>query len=418
MKINIAGIKILFGLVLLLSIGELAAQRRGTVALSPEQLDEAIDQIQRHYEQYEFAQAHALLDKLSEQLRRSKQTPSERLINLTKRIERAERLLPNTERLQLQSKDVVRIEDLDSVLAHRMGGNVVRVRQTREANGQLAGIYISEFGTWGLSAQTWRTQSLDIVREDLVVAAGEGEDIEIQSLDSAINSHEDENFPYVMPDGITLLFARQAANGLGGYDLYFSRYHEGRGGYLEPSALGMPFNSPANDYILLYDDRRKVSMLVSDRDCAEGEVALFEFAGMPRALARSVESSAERELSPEEAIHYARIQQEPTPREASDVIEQANTAIEAQYYALFGVRRLTHTHSVALAHEAMALYTERELLRERQKQVRHSYRRSPESRPELTPILQNLEQTIEDMDARFDKLVRSIRSVEAGATVD
>ena len=56
--------------------------------------------------------------------------------------------------------------------------------------------------------------------------------------------------PILLEDGTTLLFGREGAKGIGGYDLYISRLRDGGGAFLEPTLLGMPYNSPYNDYLL------------------------------------------------------------------------------------------------------------------------------------------------------------------------
>lgn len=75
----------------------------------------------------------------------------------------------------------------------------------------------------------------------------------------------DQDFPFVMPDGVTLYFASQGNESLGGYDLFVTRYDTESKEYLKPENLGMPFNSPANDYMLAIDESARLGWLVSDR---------------------------------------------------------------------------------------------------------------------------------------------------------
>lgn len=83
---------------------------------------------------------------------------------------------------------------------------------------------------------------------------------------NGLNDHaEDQDFPFVMPDGVTLYFASQGDESLGGYDLFVTRYDTESKEYLKPENLGMPFNSPANDYMLAIDESAKLGWLVSDR---------------------------------------------------------------------------------------------------------------------------------------------------------
>lgn len=72
--------------------------------------------------------------------------------------------------------------------------------------------------------------------------------------------------PFLLQDGETLYFAsdRGGENSLGGYDLYMTR-RDGEGGFLDPTNLGMPYNSPSNDYLFVLDEDKNMGWWVSDR---------------------------------------------------------------------------------------------------------------------------------------------------------
>lgn len=76
---------------------------------------------------------------------------------------------------------------------------------------------------------------------------------------------DDQDCPFVMPDGVTVYFASQGDESLGGYDLFVTRYDTETKEYLKPENLGMPFNSPANDFMIAIDESTKLGWLVSDR---------------------------------------------------------------------------------------------------------------------------------------------------------
>ena len=68
----------------------------------------------------------------------------------------------------------------------------------------------------------------------------------------------DVNYPYVMPDGVTIYFAAKDYDTLGGYDLFVSRYNMNNDTYLAPERLSMPFNSMYNDYLMVVDEEKGV----------------------------------------------------------------------------------------------------------------------------------------------------------------
>ncbi len=85
------------------------------------------------------------------------------------------------------------------------------------------------------------------------------------------------DFPFVRTDGITFYFAAQGENGIGGYDLFATRYNPETRSYLRPTPIGMPFNSPANDYLYVIDEAAGVGYFATDRRQPKGKVCLYTF---------------------------------------------------------------------------------------------------------------------------------------------
>lgn len=90
--------------------------------------------------------------------------------------------------------------------------------------------------------------------------------------------------PVLLSDGVRIVFSRQTDEGLGGYDLYFSRMNVDTEQYLRPTLLGLPYSSPANDYLLVYDEVAERTLLVSDRYAPPGLVTIYRYRGCPRML--------------------------------------------------------------------------------------------------------------------------------------
>lgn len=98
-----------------------------------------------------------------------------------------------------------------------------------------------------------------------------------KQLPMNINSTADDNYPFVLPDGVTLYYASQGNDALGGYDLFVTRYNMNSDSYLAPERLGMPFNSPYNDYMIVFDEVKGLGWFVSDRFQPEGQVCVYLF---------------------------------------------------------------------------------------------------------------------------------------------
>jgi len=96
-----------------------------------------------------------------------------------------------------------------------------------------------------------------------------------KQLPMNINTNNDDNYPFVLSDGVTVYYASKGMNSLGGYDMFVTRYNTNSDTYLTPEQLGMPFNSPFNDYMMVIDEAKGLGWFVSDRFQPEGKVCVY-----------------------------------------------------------------------------------------------------------------------------------------------
>jgi tetratricopeptide (TPR) repeat protein len=97
------------------------------------------------------------------------------------------------------------------------------------------------------------------------------------ALPATVNTPANENYPFLMLDGITLYFASDGDNALGGYDIFITRYSPANKGFLAPENVGMPFNSMANDYMLAIDEPNGLGYFATDRNQPTGKVIIYTF---------------------------------------------------------------------------------------------------------------------------------------------
>lgn len=88
---------------------------------------------------------------------------------------------------------------------------------------------------------------------------------------------DSQDYPFMMPDGVTLYYAAQGSESLGGYDIFVTRYNAESGTYVRPENMGMPFNSPANDYLYVVDETTGVGLFVTDRNQPADSVCIYRF---------------------------------------------------------------------------------------------------------------------------------------------
>lgn len=85
-------------------------------------------------------------------------------------------------------------------------------------------------------------------------------------------------FPFMMPDGTTLYFASDGEDSMGGLDILVASKDSSTGEYMQPSNLGMPYNSPYNDYMLAIDELNGIGWWATDRNQIEGKTTVYVFA--------------------------------------------------------------------------------------------------------------------------------------------
>lgn len=121
-------------------------------------------------------------------------------------------------------------------------------------------------------------------------------------LDGIGDEYSEQNFPFLMSDGITLFFAAKGKHSLGGYDIFTTMFDSQSGQFYVPQNYGLPFNSRANDYLLAIDEIDTIGWLVSDRFQPEGKVCIYTF--VPTTPRQSFEGE---DISNEELSKYANL---------------------------------------------------------------------------------------------------------------
>jgi len=99
----------------------------------------------------------------------------------------------------------------------------------------------------------------------------EGEAIEGLGIEGDIN------YPFMMPDGQTFYFAARCDEGYGNYDLYVTRYDSDSKQFYQAENMGFPYNSYANDYMLVIDEAANLGWFASDRYQPHGKVCIYTF---------------------------------------------------------------------------------------------------------------------------------------------
>ena len=110
-------------------------------------------------------------------------------------------------------------------------------------------------------------------------------------------------FPFVMTDGTTMYFASDSEESLGGYDIFVTRHDTEDDTYFTPENIGMPFNSPYNDYMYAIDEFNNLGWFASDRYQPDGKVCIYIFIPNESKSVYSYENTDKEQLAKLARIH-------------------------------------------------------------------------------------------------------------------
>ena len=237
----------------------------------------------------------------------------------------------------------------------------------------------------------------------------------------------DNNYPFLWADGVTIYFANNNGNGLGGYDLYVTRYNSDTDRFYMAENLGMPFNSAANDYMMVIDEVNHLGWFATDRNQPEGMVCIYTF--IPTDTKQYYNYNEERF---EDIRHAAQIHSIAATQIDQEVQRKAQQALfrlglEAQaedkkHDFTFVIDDFTDYHSLEhfKSAEARQLYLDwqakQEALGQLGKELEAQRKRythaSGNERRQMTDTLLRMEQEYEQLEIEVQNMPKAIRNQE------
>ena len=231
----------------------------------------------------------------------------------------------------------------------------------------------------------------------------------------------DINYPFLMPDGQTFYFAARTEDGYGNYDLYATRYDSDSKRFYQADNMGFPYNSYANDYMLVIDESARLGWFASDRYQPVGKVCIYTFIPNDSRQTIDYETTDLNELRAAASLHSITAipmtdEQQQAKAEAIRHIKQLSATVSTTRHKDFEfVLNDTKTcytlddfktsEAKQLCRDWMQKTKNLTALNEQLQQMRET---SPTNRQ---PIL-NLEARIMDLQVETHTLEKKIRSVE------
>lgn len=227
-----------------------------------------------YFHTYRFTSAIQLLEEMAEDKNISSEAKQEANLLLA-RAKTGERLLNRYNPNDIVFIDSVIVDKSKLLAAYRQNSNTGYITATETESSDSIPTIEFMSGKKDMKIQTNKNihTGLDLYRSNRYLSGWS----DAKALKGDINTPYDENFPFMLPDGVTIYFASNTIHdNLGGYDIFVSSTNS-EGVFLKPRNIGMPFNSPANDYLLVVDERQGIGYFASDRYLPTGKVAVYTF---------------------------------------------------------------------------------------------------------------------------------------------
>ena len=201
--------------------------------------------------------------------------------NLQKLLDRAtfgNNMFEVVEKVTLVDSFVVDLDNvLDAIAIDANCGRLLTAQQTKQLVGTkqppTGSGYVNNFCDHTIFCQSGKGGIVSLFESDKFGDSWSAP----KPLEGLLDSSAVRGYPFLLPDGTTLYFASKDSTSLGGYDIFLTRYDSETKSYLKPQNVGMPFNSPFNDYLMVYDEVNDLGWFVSDRFQPEGKVCVYVF---------------------------------------------------------------------------------------------------------------------------------------------
>ncbi len=260
----------------LITTGIIAAQAfAGSVAAFAQ--TSSIDRATELYENYNLTEAQKLLNVAKAKAKKGT-AELEDINELSHRINTARNFLERVEHIKII--DSIAVGKSDFFKAYRLPGSagyLGDVTSMPYGGNEISDtdyVFTNEGGDYKIWAEPDSAGFLTLAEATRLT---DGSWTSPQVLEDLAEEYTDVAFPFMMPDGVTLYFASKSSDGLGGYDIMVASRDAADGTFLQPQNLGMPYNSPYDDYLLAIDELNGVGWFASDRNRLGDDITIYVF---------------------------------------------------------------------------------------------------------------------------------------------
>lgn len=230
-----------------------------------------------YYAEYDFEKASEAISQYESDLKRNKKELPEDMKALRKKAAIAQGMLDHVEKIVVI--DSLSVPKDDFFKHYNLAASAGSLRAASALPGGVDAdgvevVHVSEAGDHMLWAVP-DTAAAGRMYEAVCLYDGTWEAEQMPG--EVLNDGGTPAYPFLMQDGLTIYYSIDGESSIGGYDLYMSRKDIDDGLYLGPQNLGMPYNSPFNDYMLAIDEENNVGWWATERNWLQDSVTIYVF---------------------------------------------------------------------------------------------------------------------------------------------
>lgn len=235
---------------------------------------------------YRLDDASEALDAWEAKLKKNKKQAPDELGEMQSRLIMMRNMLERVEKIEIIDSLVV---DADDFFTHyRLSRSAGHLVPAAEADIDAATVvYRPENNGELIWAEADTTSMLRLMSAQIL---DDGTTDTPRHLDDELAGGGNADYPFLMADGMTLYFAADGDNSLGGYDIFLTRRNDD--GFFQPQNIGMPYNSPYDDYMLAIDESTGIGWWATDRNRIPGKVTIYVYITSPTRVNVDVDDPA------------------------------------------------------------------------------------------------------------------------------
>lgn len=258
----------------LLSIQPAEGNKKTTSKLPAQSAQSLYDDAEAAYMNYDFKEAATLIASARKKMKKGDDRLLEDIEDLERRITLARNFIGRVENLQIL--DSISVPADAFFKAYRLHSSAGSLGGTSTLPPGVSGsdyVFTNENGEYKIwSALSDSAENLVLYDSTLLTDGSWSKPEELIDL-----SDENGNsaWPFMMADGVTLYYATDGPESMGGYDIMVATRDASDGSFLQPQNLGMPYNSPYDDYLLAIDELNGVGWWATDRNRLDDMVTIY-----------------------------------------------------------------------------------------------------------------------------------------------